>query len=281
MLVAVNKMDLADWDESAYSKVDRDIRGLAARLEMETVMSVPVSATDGDNVAVPSANSPWYSGPTILDALDHAPAGAWASEGGAGSRLPVQWVVRQPGGGRGYAGMVSGGALRSGDKVVVLPSGTTTRIASLRTFDGRIEEARARMSVTVDLEDDLDVSRGDTIASADSPPRVMQEFDATLCWFSDRPALAGTRFRIKHTTRVARAQLTSLGARLDIGSLELEEALSLSNNEIGTARVRVATPLAIDPYRENRVTGSFIVIDEATNATVAAGMVGTPEFAKT
>ncbi len=276
LLVAANKMDLTDWDQDAYETVVTDMRALAARLGVDTVTCVPVSALHGDNVVEVSTRTPWYDGPTILEALERAPAGAWAHEGGAGARLPVQWVVRHPGGGRSYAGMVSGGALHPGDEVVVLPGGQRSRIASVDTFDGPLDEATARMSVTVRLEDDLDVSRGDMLAPASDAPEVRREFEATLCWFTARPVQGGQRFRIKHTTRVTPAQIVSVDARLDIATLELEPSDALGDNDIGIVHLSVATPLAADAYRVNRVTGSFVVIDEATNATVAAGMVGAP-----
>jgi sulfate adenylyltransferase large subunit len=280
MLVAVNKMDLAFWDRSTYMAVDREIRALAQRLGIESVITVPVSALDGDNVAMASSRSPWYAGPTILDALEQAEAGAWTTEGGAGGRLPVQWVVRHPGGGRSYAGMVTGGTLHAGDEVVVLPAGARTRIVSLHTFDGPLDEATARMSVTVHLEHDVDISRGDMLASVNGAPEVVDEFEATLCWFGPRPVESGQRFRIKHTTRVAQARVACVETRLDVGSLELEATGALADNEIGVARLAMATPLAVDPYRVNRVTGSFVVMDEDTSATVAAGMVGLPVFVK-
>jgi sulfate adenylyltransferase large subunit len=279
LLVAANKMDLADWSEAAYQSTKEEIDALALRLGIETVVIVPVSALLGDNVVEPSTRMPWYTGPTLLNALEEAPAGTWAGEGGGGARLPVQWVVRHPGGGRSYAGMVSGGTLRPGDGVVVLPSGQTSRLTSVETFDGPLDEATASLSVTVRLDDDLDVSRGDLIASAESPPEVVREFDATLCWFADAPIEAGRRFRLKHTTRLTPAQVVSIDSRLDVGSLELEPTSALRANDIGVVRLAVGTPLAVDLYRANRVTGSFVVIDEQSNATVAAGMVGTPVLA--
>ncbi len=278
MVVAVNKMDLTGWEQGAFAGIDGEARLLASRLGVESVVSVPVCALDGDNVARRSQHSPWYDGPTVLEALERADAGAWATEGGAGARLAVQWVTRHPGGGRSYAGMITGGPLRKGDEVVVLPSGTRTRIASLGTFDDELEEATARMSVTVHLEDDLDVSRGDMIATLDNPPEVERELVATLCWFGERPVQAGQRFRVKHTTRVGRAIVSAVRSRLDIANLELAPASEIADNEIGVVELSVGTPLAIDPYRTNRVTGSFVVIDESTSATVAAGMVGPPAF---
>jgi sulfate adenylyltransferase large subunit len=276
LVVAANKMDLTGWDVEAFRTVDRQMAELADRLGVDSVLTVPVSALHGDNVVERSEHTPWYDGPTILEALEEAPAGAWASEGAAGARLPVQWVVRHPGGGRSYAGMVSGGTLRAGDDVVVLPGGARSTVASVGTFDGALDEAASSLSVTVTLDDDLDVARGDLIAPVTGAPETLREFDATLCWFGERPATTGARFRIKHTTRVTPAVLTSLAGRLDVDTLSLEPTDELAFNDIGVGRLTVATPIAADPYHVNRVTGSFVVIDEATNATVAAGMVGTP-----
>ena len=272
-------MDLVSWDAATYGSVTEEVNALARRLGMGTVTIVPVSALLGDNVVEPSTRTPWYDGPTLLEALEEAPAGAWAHEGEGAARLPVQWVVRHPGGGRSYAGMVSGGTFRPGEEIVVLPGGQRSRISSMRTFDGPLDEAPASLSVTVGLDDDLDVSRGDLIASADSPPELVREFDATLCWFADPPIEAGQRFRLKHTTRLTPGQIVSVDSRLDVESLELEPTDSLGPNEIGVVRLAVGTALAVDPYRANRVTGSFVVIDEQTNATVAAGMVGIPVVA--
>ena len=275
LLVAANKMDLADWDEATYRSVGDEALALARRLGMGTVTIVPVSALFGDNVVEPSTRTPWYDGPTLLGALEATPAaGAWAH--GGGGRLPVQWVVRHPGGGRSYAGMVSGGTFRAGDEIVVLPGGQRSRLTSVETFDGPLDEASASNCVTVRFDDDLDISRGDLIAPAASPPEVVRAFDATLCWFADPPLEAGRRFRLKHTTRLTPAQTVSVDGRVDVGSLELEPASRLGPNDIGVARLAVGSPLAVDPYQANRVTGSFVVIDEQTNATVAAGMVGAP-----
>jgi sulfate adenylyltransferase subunit 1 (EFTu-like GTPase family) len=176
--------------------------------------------------------------------------------------------------------MVSGGTFRPGDEVVVLPGGQRSRLSSLSTFDGPLDDAPASMSVTMGLDDDIDVSRGDLIASVDHPPEVVREFDATLCWFADEALEPGRRLRLKHTTRLTPAHIVSVDSRLDVGSLELEPAGRLGANEIGVARLAVGTPLAVDPYRANRMTGSFVVIDEQTNATVAAGMVGLPVLAR-
>jgi len=281
LLVAANKMDLADWDETIFGAVQEDVETLARRLGVDSVITVPVSAVLGDNVVERSTRTPWYSGPTLLSALEHAPTGVWANGGlsGSGARLPVQWVVRHPGGGRSYAGMVSGGTFRPGDDIVVLPGGQRSRLTSAETFDGPLDEAPASLSVTVRLDDDLDVSRGDLIAPAGDPPEIVREFEATVCWFADPPVEAGRRFRVKHTTRLTPAHVLSVDSRLDVGSLELEPSSRLGPNDIGVVRFGVGTPLAVDRYRANRVTGSFAVIDEQTNAMVAAGMIGAPVLA--
>ena len=280
MVVAANKMDLAGWDRDAYDRVVRSVEELATRLGMASAVVIPVSALLGDNVAERSPAAPWYDGPTVLEALEQAPAGAWAVQDDGGARLPVQWVVRGDGF-RQYAGMVSGGSLRVGDDVVVLPGGGRSRISSIATFDGPLEEATPSLSVTVALEDDIDVGRGDLIAPAWDAPEPSAEVVGTLCWFSPKPVRAGDRFRIKHTTRVTPARVSAVEARLDVGTLVLEDAGELADNDIGVVRLTLASPIAADPYRVNRVTGSFVVIDEATNATVAAGMVGPPVLAAT
>ncbi|HTZ09429.1 MAG TPA: GTP-binding protein [Acidimicrobiales bacterium] len=279
LVAAVNKMDLAGWNPAAYGAVEAEVRSLALRLGMDGVTVVPVSALHGDNVVRRSDRAPWYDGPTVLEALEAAPAGAWARDGTGAARLPVQWVVRHRGGGRSYAGMVSGGTLRPGDAVVVLPGGRRSRITSVETYDGPLAEAPASLSVTVRLEDELDVSRGDLIAPVDDAPEVLRELVATVCWFGDAPLHAGSRYRLKHTTRLTPALVGAVESRLELGPVDLVRAEELRCNDIGVVRLTVGTPLAADPYRANRVTGSFVVIDEHTHATVAAGMVGPPLLA--
>ncbi len=279
-LVCANKMDLVGWDRVAYDRVAADITTLADRLGVSTTTVVPVSALHGDFVVEPSGAAPWYDGPTVLQALESAPAGGWASVHGRprAARLPVQWVLRHPGGGRSYAGMVNGGPLRAGDQVVVLPEGYRTTVARIETFDGPMDQAPVGLSVSVHLVDDLDVSRGDLIASADEPPEVSTELEATVCWFGERPLRAGDRLRIKHTTRVTPSRVGEVRSRLDVNHLHLDPVDELFDNDIGVVTLATATPLAIDPYRRDRITGSFVLVDEATNATVAAGMVGRPEL---
>jgi bifunctional enzyme CysN/CysC len=281
LVVAVNKMDLVGWSDDAYLSVHEEFARLAPLLDIASLTSVPVSALHGDNVVTRSERSPWYVGPTVLGALEAAPAAAWATDGGRGARLPVQGVLRHPGGGRSYTGMVSGGALRPGDAVVVLPSGQTSCVTAVETFDGPLAVARTPLSVTVKLADDLDVSRGDLIAAADDPPPALREFDAVLCWFADSAVGTGDRLHLKHTTRLTPARVVSVDARLDTDSLRFEATRELRVDDVGMVRLAVGTALAVDPYRANRITGGFVVIDDQTRAIVGAGMVGAPVPAAT
>ncbi|MDA8269648.1 MAG: GTP-binding protein, partial [Actinomycetota bacterium] len=278
-IVAVNKMDLVAWDRQAYERVAGEMAALAARLGATEPVVVPVSALAGDNVVEPSDQAPWYRGPTVLRALEDAPAGTWASGAGNGARLAVQWVLRRPGGGRDYAGMVSGGVLRPGDAVAVLPGGGRTTIREISTFDGPLDAAVPPMSVTVTLADDLDVSRGDMITPTAEAPEPQTQVEATVCWFASAPLTAGQRYQLKHTTRVTAARIVAVDARLDVGTMTLVDAAELGTNDIGVAHLETAVPLVADPYPANRVTGSFVLIDEATHATVAAGLVGRPPAA--
>ena len=243
---------------------------------------VPISALNGDNVVNRSEAAPWYQGPTVLEALEAAPAGRWAATHGehlgTGARLPVQWVLRHPGGGRSYAGMVNGGPLRRGDEVVVLPGGQHTSIARIERFDGPLELVPVGLSVSVHLADDIDVSRGDLIAAADEPPVVTNELEATVCWFGERPLRSGDRLRLKHTTRVTPCRVTAVDAVLEVNDLSLRPANEVADNDIGLVHLVTAAPLAVDSYRRDRITGSFVLVDETTNVTVAAGMVGRPEI---
>jgi sulfate adenylyltransferase large subunit len=283
LVVVANKMDLVDWDRDAYENVARQMGTLARRLSIESCTVVPISALHGDNVVERSDAAPWYDGPTVLQALERAPAGGWAAvhgtHVGTGARLPVQWVLRH-GGGRSYAGIVGGGPLRPDDEVVVLPGGQRTTVTAITTYDGALDEAPVGMSVSVDLAHDIDVSRGDLIASAEEPPLVTSDIEATVCWFGNRPLRKGDRLRVKHTTRVAPARVTEVLSRFDVNDLTLVDAGELADNEIGVVRLSTGTPLAVDPYRTNRVTGSFVLVDEATNATLAACMVGAPPLAE-
>ena len=282
LVVCANKMDLVDWDRSAYQRVVDEMETLAQRLGISACTVIPISALHGDNVVDRSDAAPWYDGPTVLDALESARAGGWAARHGrrhgSGARLPVQWVLRRPGGGRSYAGMVNGGPFRAGDSVVVLPQGTKTTVRAIETADGPLPRAEVGLSVSLHLADDVDASRGDMIAVAEGAPEVTDTFEATVCWFHDRPLAPGDRIRLKHTTRVTPAVVEAVSGIFDVNELQVTEAAELRENDIGVVTLRTATPLAVDRYEEDRITGSFVLIDELTFATIAAGMVGPPRL---
>jgi bifunctional enzyme CysN/CysC len=277
LVAAVNKMDLVDWDELEFNAIAGDIAGFGRRVGLPDIHAIPISALNGDNVVERSDAAPWYDGPPLLEYLEKVDVAADRQVFDSG-RLPVQWVVRPHDDAhhdyRGHAGQVAGGVLRAGDEVVVQPQGARTKIARIDTFDGPIDEAFPPMSVTVLLEDDLDVSRGDVIAAADAPPQVARDIRADVCWLDDAPARPAGRYLIKHNTRTTRAELTRIEHRVEVESLRTEsDPGSLELNDIGRVTLRTAAPLAVDAYADSRATGSFILIDEATNATVAAGMV--------
>ncbi len=280
LVVCANKMDLVDWDKSAYQHIVDEMESLAHRLGVVACTVIPISALKGDNVVDRSDAAPWYDGPTVLDALESATAGGWASQHGLrqgnGGRLPVQWVLRQPGGGRSYAGMVNGGPFRTGDPVVVLPQKAYSTVQSIETADGPLSRAEVGLSISLKLKDDIDISRGDLISSLEEPPTVTDDFVATVCWFHDRPLVAGDRLKLKHTTRVTPVIVEGIEGTFDVNELAVSEADQLVENDIGIVRLHTALPLAIDTYAVDRITGSFVLIDEITMATVAAGMVGPP-----
>jgi sulfate adenylyltransferase large subunit len=273
IVLAVNKMDLVDWDGDVFRRICGEFRGWASRLEVEELACIPISALEGDNVVERSPNLDWYGGPTLLQYLEEAPVVAGAVDGPL--RLPVQWVVREPSlEHRSYAGQIAGGAVRVGDEVVVLPSGASTRVVSVADGSGEVESAGAPLSVSVGLADELDVARGALIARADSPPRAARSIEATLCWLGEGPSRPRGRYLLKHTARSVLAVLDSIEHTLEVEDLsERTGADSLSRNEIGRVRLRTSAELHFDRYADNRATGSFILIDEATNETVGAGMI--------
>jgi len=277
LVLCVNKMDLVDWDEDRFNEVVDDFRTFARRLDIHDLRFVPVSALLGDNVVDRSENMPWYRGRTVLDMLEDIHV---ASDYNViDVRFPVQYVIRphrlEYQDYRGYAGTVAGGLLKVGDEVMVLPSGFETRIASIDTYDGPLEEAAPPLSVTLTLEDDIDISRGDMICRTHNQPHSSQDLDAMVCWMSEGAVLKpGAKYSIKHTTRWAKALIKDLQYRLDVNSLHRDEsATELSLNEIGRVRLRATNPLFFDEYRRNRDTGSFILVEDGTNHTVAAGMI--------
>ncbi len=275
LVVCVNKMDLVGYDEAVFEQVVDELTDWTARLDISDITFIPISALLGDNVVERSLEMAWYDGPPLLYHLEHV---VIASDRNLTDvRFPVQWVVRPNSDEhhdyRGYAGTVAGGVLHPGDEVMVLPSGQRTEVVGVDTFDGPVDTAFPSMSVILRVADDLDISRGDMLVEPDDPPAATRELDAMVCWMGQTPLRPGARLVIKHTTRTTRARIEELDYRVDINTLGHEPADGLALNEIGRVRIRTGSPLMADPYARNRTTGSFILIDEASNDTVAAGMV--------
>jgi sulfate adenylyltransferase large subunit len=276
LIVCVNKMDKVDWSQSAFQREVDEVQSLSSELGFKSVTIIPVSALLGDNVVDPSKNTPWYEGPSVLSALETSDAGSWARTT-RGARLPIQWVLRQSGGGRTYAGMIDGNAFHVGDAVTLLPANIETKIRAINSGSGERGEAGVGLSVDLDLDDETDAGRGDLIASAPLPT-VTKELTATIIWFGDQPLVEGQRLRLKHTTKVTPVRVQAITGVMDIETLVIDESSTLTTNQIGLATLVTADPLVVDDYRDNRVTGSFVLIDVVTNATVAAGMVGRASF---
>jgi len=276
-VVCVNKMDLVDFDEAVFERIRAEFTQFASRFHVADITFIPVSALEGDNVVERSERTPWYQGATLLHHLEEVHIAS--DRNLIDVRFPVQYVIRPMSGShhdyRGYAGTVAGGVMRAGDEVVVLPSGFTSRIEAIETMDGPVEEAFPPMSVTVRLKDDLDVSRGDMICRPANQAHGTQDVEAMVCWMTEASSLRkGAKYAIKHTTRAARAMVQDLRYRVDVNTLHRDQdASELQLNEIGRIKMRTTAPLFVDEYRRNRATGSFILIDEQTNNTVAAGMI--------
>jgi sulfate adenylyltransferase large subunit len=275
LVVCVNKMDLVGYDEAAFEHIVDELTDWAARLDISDVTFIPISALHGDNVVERSLEMAWYDGPPLLYHLEHVVIAP--DRNLADIRFPVQWVIRPNSDEhhdyRGYAGQVAGGVLHPGDEVMVLPSGHRTEIAAIETFKGPVDTAFPSMSVTVRVADELDISRGDMLVEPDEPPVAARELEAMVCWMGETPLRPGARLVIKQTTRTTRARVEELDYRVDVNTLDHRPADELALNEIGRVRIRTGSPLMVDPYARNRTTGSFILIDEASNDTVAAGMV--------
>ena len=276
-MLAVNKMDLIDWDRERFESIRDEFHAFAARLEVHDVTSIPMSALHGDNVVTKSDKTPWYDGPALLSHLEEVYVGG--DRNLVDVRFPVQYVIRpqthEHHDHRSYAGTVASGVMRPGDEVVVLPIGKTTTITAIDGPNGPVAEAFPPMAVSISLADEIDISRGDMIARTNNQPRVVQDFDATVCWMADGNALEpGREYLIKHTTRTTRARITGLDYRLDVNTLHRDKtATALKLNELGRIALRTQVPLLLDGYTRNASTGSFILIDPDTNGTVAAGMV--------
>ena len=276
LVLAVNKMDLVDFDEEVFTRIDEEFTAFASKLNIPDLTVIPISALQGDNVVNRSSNTPWYEGPSLLHHLENVHI---ASDRDLRDvRFPVQYVIRPKSDEfhdyRGYAGQVAGGVLKPGDEVVVLPSGMTSTIEAIELYDAQLDEAYPPMSVTVRLTDDLDVSRGDMIARVNNQPRAVQDLDAMISWMSRTPLRPRQKLTIKHTTKSARVVVKDVQYRLDINSLHRDTDVDeLQLNEIGRVQLRATQPFLVDPYDQNRATGSFILIDEATGVTVGGGIV--------
>ena len=275
VVVAVNKMDLVGWDEAVFTRICDELTAFVNRFDTPSLTFIPMSAKLGDNVVEPSAHMPWYDGAPLLRHLEEVPLADPAHD--VGTRFPVQWVIDGAEGGQpGFAGQLVAGVLRTGDEIVVLPGGSRSTVTGLHSLAGPVREASAGTAVTVHLAADIGVQRGDMVCATGAEPQVAGELEALLCWMADAPLLAGATYRLKHTSRWCTATVSELRYRLDIETLEHTDADALGPNDIGHVALRLSADLAFDAYRANRSTGSFILVDESSNVTVAAGMIVGP-----
>lgn len=276
LVLAVNKMDLVDYDEAVFNQVHKEFTAFATKLAVPDLAVIPLSALKGDNVVTRSENMPWYQGSSLLHHLENVHVAS--DRDLVDARLPIQYVIRPKSEDfhdyRSYAGQVASGVLKTGDEIMVLPSGMTSTIASIEVFNREVTQAFPPMSVSVRLNDDIDVSRGDMICRVNNAPTVSQDIDAMVCWMTGTPLRPREKLILKHTTRTGKVIVTDIAYRLDINTLHRDQGVGeLRLNEIGRITLRSAVPLLTDPYIKNRTTGSFILINEATGATVAAGMI--------
>ncbi|MGA7919541.1 MAG: sulfate adenylyltransferase subunit CysN [Candidatus Acidiferrales bacterium] len=271
VVAAINKMDLVGYQEERFWALEKRFLVLAEKLGIARVECIPISALAGDNVVERSERTPWYAGPTMLEHLETVPITRFSSTQGV--RFPVQYVIRPDANFRGFAGQVAGGVIRPGDAVLALPSGKQSRVGAIVTYDGPLAEAFAPMSVTLKLEDEIDLSRGDMLVAPDSPPQVSQRFRAAIVWMHAQPLKLQQSYLIKHGVRHVRGAVTKIQHRVNINTLETESSERLQMNDIAVAEFETNTPLFFDSYKQNRTTGSFIIIDPLTNATLAAGMI--------
>ena len=271
LLVAINKLDLLDFREDAFVRLEKDFLALAGQLGIHSIQCVPISALAGDNVAMRSKNTPWYSGPTLLEHLETVEIHPLAAV--EDFRFPVQYVVRPDANFRGFAGRVAGGTVRPGDALLALPSGRQTRLQSIVTFDGDLPEASPGMSVTLKLEDEIDLSRGGMLVSPEAIPQSSLRFDAMTVWLHSRPLELNHVYLVKHTGRHVKAKATQIRYRVDVNTFAHAPAQQLEMNGIACVEFETTESLFFDTYQRNRTTGSFIVIDALTNATVGAGMI--------
>ncbi len=276
IIVCINKMDLAEWDEKTFNKIVNDYKAFASKLDIKDVHFIPISALAGDNVVNRSTNMDWYNGPTLMYLLETIHIGSDLNH--IDARFPVQYVIRPMKNEyhdfRGYAGRIAGGVFRVGDKVKALPSGFTSKIKSIVTMDGDLQEAFAPQSVTITLEDEIDISRGDMIVRENNVPQVEQEFDVMICWMNEKKMVPRGKYILRHTSKECKCIVKEVKYKLNINTLQrVEDDLEIGLNDIGRVTIRTTVPLFFDAYRKNRNTGSIILVDEATNETIAAGMI--------
>ncbi|MCA9202577.1 MAG: adenylyl-sulfate kinase, partial [Planctomycetales bacterium] len=271
VLVAINKMDLVDHSQEVYDRIRAEYKDFATRLDIPDLHFIPISALNGDNVVDRSAAMSWYDGPTLMAFLENVYIGS--DRNFEDFRFPVQFVNRPHLDFRGFCGTIASGIIRRGEEIMSLPSRKTSRVKSIVTFDGELEEAFAPLSVTLTLEDEIDVSRGDMIVRPGNVPRVADRFDAMIVWMSEEPMVPGKQYIVKHTAKNIPGTITTLRYQVDVNTLHRREAPTLKLNEIGRCAVSLSAPVAFDGYKRNRATGAFIIIDRITNATVGAGMI--------
>ncbi len=275
-VICINKMDLVDYKQEIYEEIKNNLRNFVSKLGVHDVYFIPMSALIGDNVVDESKNMPWYKGPTLKYFLENVHIGS--DENLIDCRFPVQYVIRPRSDEfhdyRGYAGKISGGVFKPGDKVMVLPSGFITTIQSIESPNGPINEAFPQMSVVMQLKDDIDISRGDMIIRENNIPTISQDIEGMICWMNTKELTSGNRYILRHTTKEIRCVVKEIKYKIDINTLHrIEDAKSLGLNDIGRITIKTSKPLYFDSYRRNRFTGSFILIDESTNETVGAGMI--------
>jgi bifunctional enzyme CysN/CysC len=271
VIVAVNKMDLVGFSQEVFEKIKRDYTDFAARLELPDVHFLPISALLGDNLVAASPNTPWYEGSPLMHLLENVYIGS--DRNLEDFRFPVQYVLRPNLNFRGFCGTIASGIVRKGDEIMALPSRKKSRVKSIVTYDGELAEAFAPQAVTLTLEDEIDISRGDMIVRPGNVPRVEQKFDAMIVWMNEEPLVAGKSYWFKQTSKVAPGAVSTMRYQVDVNTLHRKDAPTLGLNEIGRCSVTLTQPIAFDAYRRNRGTGSFIIIDRLTNATLGAGMI--------
>ena len=274
--VCVNKMDLVDHSKEAFDNIKKDFENFATKLEIKDVRFIPISALNGDNIVDRSENMDWYDGSTLMHLLENIHIGS--DQNHVDCRFPVQYVVRPQSAEypdyRGYAGRIEGGVFKPGDDVTILPSGFTSKVKSIDTFDGEVGQAFSPMSVCITLEDDIDISRGDMIVRENNKPTIEQDIDLMICWMNEKKMMLRGKYTIRHTSQTARCIIKEVKYKMDINTLHrIEEEKEIGLNDIGRISIRTTKPLFFDSYRRNRNTGSVILVDEATNETVAAGMI--------